>query len=81
MSKGFSKQHGQLVERDMKGGPQDVLGVLQGKYHLPFVLPCVLQRQPSALALHCRVATPQMCVPLVGLHLVGVMFLFRGEAS
>ena len=28
MSKGFSRQHGQLVERDMKGGCWDVLGVL-----------------------------------------------------
>ena len=28
MSKGFSRQHGQLVERDMKGGSWDVLGVL-----------------------------------------------------
>ena len=28
MSKGFSEQHGQLVERDMKGGSLDVLGIL-----------------------------------------------------
>ena len=28
MSKGFSEQHGLLVERDMKGESQDVLGIL-----------------------------------------------------
>ena len=27
MSKGSSRQHGQLVERDMKGGSWDVLGI------------------------------------------------------
>ena len=45
------------------------------RYHLPFLLPCVLQRQLSALPLHCRVAAPQMCVPLGGLHLVGVAYM------
>ena len=28
MSKGSSGQHGQLVERDIKGGSRDVLGIL-----------------------------------------------------
>ena len=45
------------------------------RYHLPFLLPCVLQRQLSASPLHCRVAAPQMCVSLVGLHLVGVAYM------